>query len=306
MFPHQKIWSKSRINLLQRCQRAFVLRYGLAKLSQHHPQGQLLSQSFEIQSPWILLHQTIRNILLDYTEDYVIGNAWSEGLLKLKFRENFGRSIAQRNNVVERINSSSIVSKSQFQRAYVEPHLVEMGILICLSMLHHPTFRALLEEGSIRRVEPTTSIRIGLARIYCSPDLIHKGKNRTSLIKLHLLGQLPPFDRQHQSSLIQLYGDVRSPVIMFQLNQRSWHVHQSIPTNAQRRQAMQLVEMDIQRMGEAYTSIGKRNDLSKVPLADSYRSCMHCNVKFLCPSRHGLEHAKAEQRSLMCRFERKQ
>ena len=300
MFPHQKIWSKSRINLLQRCQRAFVLRYGLAKLSQHHPQGQLLSQSFDIQSPWILLHQIIRNILLDYAEDYVIGHVWAEGLLKARFREDFTQIIAQRNQLVERINSYNIVSRSQFQRAHAEPHLIEMGIQICLSMLHHQTFRSFLKEGTIQRREPTTSIKKEQTRIYSSPDLIHKGKNGTTLIKIHLIGHLTSFDRQHQSSLLQLYGDGHSSVIIFQLERRSWHVHQSIPTKAQRSQAMQLVEMDIQRMEDAYTSIGKRNDLSKVPLADSYRSCMHCNVKFLCPSRHGLEHAKAEQRSLMC------
>jgi len=300
MFPLRKIWSKSRINLLQRCQRAFVLRYGLAKLSQHHPQGQLLSQSFEIQSPWILLHQAIRGIILDYAEDYVIGNVWSEGLLKARFQADFSQMITNRNNSVERINSFDIISKSQFQSVHIEPHLLEMGIQICLNMIRHQTFRSLLEEGTIQRLEPTHSIRKEQIRIYCSPDLVHKGNNGTSLIKLHLMGQLTPFERQHQSSLLQLYGDSHSPVIMFQLKRRKWHVHQSIPTNAQRTQAMQLVEMDIQRMEDAYTSIGKRNDLSKVPLADSYRSCMHCNVKFLCPSRHGLEHAKAEQRSLMC------
>ena len=110
---------------------SIVLRYGLAKLSQHHPQGQLLSQSFDIQSPWILLHQVIRNILLDYVEDYVIGHVWSEGLLKARFREDYTQIITHRNQLVERINSYNIVSRSQFQRAHVEPHLVEMGIQIC-------------------------------------------------------------------------------------------------------------------------------------------------------------------------------
>jgi hypothetical protein len=238
--------------------------------------------------------------VLDYVEDYVIGNVWSEGLLKARFREDFTQIITHRNQLVERINSYNIVSRAQFQRAHAEAHLVEMGIQICLSMLHNQTFRSFLEEGTIQRREPTASIKNEQTRIYSSPDLIHKGKNGTTLIKIHLIGQLTSFDRQHQSALLQQYGDAHSSVIIFQLNRRSWHVHRSIPTNAQRTQAIQLVEMDIQRMEDAYTSIGKRNDLSKVPLADSYRSCMHCNVKFLCPSQRGLEHAKAEQRSLMC------
>ena len=300
MFPHQPTWSKSRINLLQRCQRAFVLRYGLAKLSQHHPQGQLLSQSFDVQSPWILLHQTIRGILLDYAEDYVIGNVWSEGLLKVRFQADFSRAIAQRNQSIERIYSFDIVSKSQFQRADTEPHLIEMGIQICLNMVRHQTFQRLLQEGTIQRLEPTSSIRKEQTRIYCSPDLIHKGRNGTSVIKFNLIGQLTPFERQHQSSLLQLYGDPHSSVIMFEVKRRKWHAHQSIPTTSQRTHAIRLVEMDIREMESAYTSIGRRNDLSKVPLADSYRSCMYCHVKFLCPSRHGLEQAKAEQRSLIC------
>ena len=70
MFPSQPTWSTSRSNLLQRCPRAFVLRYGLAQLSRHHERGRILSIAFQIQTPWILMHQTIREVFLDYLEDY--------------------------------------------------------------------------------------------------------------------------------------------------------------------------------------------------------------------------------------------
>ena len=70
MFPQQPTWSNSRINLLQRCPRAFVLRYGLAQVSRHHERGEILSIAFQIQTPWILLHQTVREVVLDYVEDH--------------------------------------------------------------------------------------------------------------------------------------------------------------------------------------------------------------------------------------------
>ena len=38
---------------MQRCPRAFVLRYGIAAYAADHPTGQMLKDAFEIQTPWI-------------------------------------------------------------------------------------------------------------------------------------------------------------------------------------------------------------------------------------------------------------
>ena len=58
---------------MQRCPRAFVLRYGIAACATGHPTGQLLKDSFAIQTPWILMQMSIRETIRDYVEDYQLG-----------------------------------------------------------------------------------------------------------------------------------------------------------------------------------------------------------------------------------------
>tara|TARA_B100001758_G_scaffold145819_1_gene125633 strand:- start:3126 stop:3401 length:276 start_codon:yes stop_codon:yes gene_type:complete len=53
---------------MQRCPRAFVLRYGIAAYAADHPTGQMLKDSFEIQTPWILMQMSIRETIRDNLE----------------------------------------------------------------------------------------------------------------------------------------------------------------------------------------------------------------------------------------------
>ena len=85
--------------------RAFVLRYGLAQVSRHHERGEILSIAFQIQTPWILLHQTVREVVLDYVEDYVNGTVWSNGLIRSRFKMDFEKAMHMRNRIIERIQS---------------------------------------------------------------------------------------------------------------------------------------------------------------------------------------------------------
>ena len=184
----------------------------------------------------------------------------------------------------------------------VEPevHLIEMGVDACLKLLENPNFVALLSEGSIERIEATTSVLQGKIRIYAAPDFIHYGQDRTSLVKFNLYGQVTRRERERQAALIKLYGNNESAVIHFSLKYRKWSVNTIVSTQTQTKQTLNLVSQDVEKMEAMFAQVGKNNDLSLIPLADSFRSCMNCNVRALCPSRHGYEHAKAEQRSLMC------
>ena len=298
MFPYQPTWSNTRINLLQRCPRAFVLRYGLAQLSKHHAQGQMLSVAFQIQTPWVLLHQTIREVLLDYIEDHGIGNQWSKGLLRARVKADYTKAIQRRNQRIRTIQSQQMAQS--FTVVEPEIHLIEMGVDACLKLLENPNFVALLSEGSIERIEATTSVLQGKIRIYAAPDFIHYGQDRTSLVKFNLYGQVTRRERERQAALIKLYGNNESAVIHFSLKYRKWSVNTIVSTQTQTKQTLNLVSQDVEKMEAMFAQVGKNNDLSLIPLADSFRSCMNCNVLALCPSRHGYEHAKAEQRSLMC------
>ena len=285
--------------MLQRCPRAFVLRYGLAKLSKNHPQGQLLSEVFQIQTPWILMHQTIRTVLLDYVEDHQIGTVWSHELLTIRFRRDYLKAIADRNQRVKRLQKYGLAA-SFFHTIQPEEHLIKMGIESCVGILLNSVFQGLLSNGSIERMEANEFTRIQNIRMYCAPDLLHRSSKGLTIIKLQLYGKVSRSKRIQQASLLQSYGNDDSEVIQFCLQRRKWNVHKTIPVARQRKQASELVVLDLKQIDTLFSKVEKNNDLTKIPLADSYRSCMNCNVKFMCPARTGYENAKAEQRILMC------
>ena len=285
--------------MLQRCPRAFVLRYGLAKLSKNHPQGQLLSEVFQIQTPWILMHQTIRTVLLDYVEDHQIGTVWSHELLSVRFRRDYLKAIADRNQRVKRLQKYGLAA-SFFHTIQPEEHLIKMGIESCIGILLNSVFQGLLSNGSIERMEANEFTRIQNIRMYCAPDLLHRSSKGLTIIKLQLYGKVSRSKRIQQASLLQSYGNNDSEVIQFCLQRRKWNVHKTIPVARQRKQASELVVLDLKQIETLFSKVEKNNDLTKIPLADSYRSCMNCNVKFMCPARTGYENAKAEQRILMC------
>ena len=298
MFPQQPTWSNSRIDLLQRCPRAFVLRYGLAHVSRHHERGEILSIAFQIQTPWILLHQTVREVVLDYVEDPVNGTVWSNGLIRSRFKMDYEKAMHMRNRLIKRIQAHN--QHASFQEKRPEQHLIEMGIEICITLIQHPELQNLLAEGSIKRIELTTPTQYGRWKIYSAPDLMHYGPKGTSLIKLNLYGLPSRNNRERQAALTRLYGDRNSTVVLFSVKERMWIVTRIKPLNEQVQQSLELVANDVGKMESILSQVGRNNDMSLIPLADSYRSCMHCNVRFLCPSLHGLEKAKAEQRTLMC------
>ena len=299
MYPFQPTWSTTRINLLQRCPRAFALRYGLARLSRNHPQGQLLSEVFQIQTPWILMHQTIRTVLLDYVEDHQIGTVWSHELLSIRFRRDYFKAIAERNQRVERLQKYGLAA-SFFHTIQPEEHLIKMGIESCIGILLISVFQGLLSNGSIERMEANQFTRIRNIRMYCAPDLLHRSSKGLTIIKFQLYGKISQSKRIQQASLLQSYGNDNSEVIQFCLRGRKWNAHKTIPIARQRKQASDLVVLDLKQIETVFSKVEKNNDLTKIPLADSYRSCTNCNVKFMCPVRNGYENAKAEQRVLMC------
>ena len=298
MFPQQPTWSNSRINLLQSCPRAFVLRYGLAHVSKHHERGEILSIAFQIQTPWIVLHQTIREVVHDYVEDHVNGTVWSNDLIRLRFKMDYEKAMQMRNRLIERIQAHN--HHTSFQERQPEKHLIDMGIETCITFIQHPELQNLLAEGSLKRIELTTPTQYGKWKLYSAPDFLHDGPKGTTLIKLNLYGLPSRNNRERQAALTQLYGDRDSTVVLFSLNQRKWVVNRITPMNDQVQKCLNLVAKDVEKMESILSQVGRNNDLSLIPLADSYRSCMHCNVRFLCPSLHGLEKAKAEQRTLMC------
>ena len=245
------------------------------------------------------MHQTIRTVLLDYVEDHQIGTVWSHELLTIRFRRDYFKAIADRNQRVKRLQKYGLTA-SFFHTIQPEEHLIKMGIESCIGILLNSVFQGLLSTGSIERMEANEFTRIQNIRMYCAPDLLHRSSKGLTIIKLQLYGKVSRSKRIQQASLLQSYGNDDSEVIQFCLQRRKWNVHKTMPVARQRKQASELVVLDLKQIEALFSKVEKNNDLTKIPLADSYRSCMNCNVKFMCPARTGYENAKAEQRILMC------
>ena len=246
MFPQQPTWSNSRINLLQRCPRAFVLRYGLAQVSRHHERGEILSIAFQIQTPWILLHQTIREVVLDYVEDHVNGTVWSNGLIRLRFKMDYEKAMRMRNRLVERIQAHD--HNTSFQKKQPENHLIDMGVETCITFTQHPELQNLLAEGSVKRIELTTPTQYGKWNLYSAPDFVHHGPKGNSLIKLNLYGLPSRNNRERRAALTQLYGNRDSTVVQFSLKGRKWIIHRMTPMSEQVKQSLNLVANDVEKM----------------------------------------------------------
>ena len=86
----------------------------------------MLSVAFQIQTPWVLLHQTIREVLLDYIEDHGIGNQWSKGLLRARVKADYTKAIQRRNQRIRTIQSQQMAQS--FTVVEPEVHLIEMGV----------------------------------------------------------------------------------------------------------------------------------------------------------------------------------
>jgi len=63
----------------------------------------MLTIAFQIQTPWILLHQTIREVVLDYFEDHANGTKWSNGLIGSRFKMDYQKAMQNRNRLIERL-----------------------------------------------------------------------------------------------------------------------------------------------------------------------------------------------------------
>lgn len=284
---------------MQRCPRAFVLRYGIAAYATEHPTGQLLKDSFEIQTPWILMQMSIRETIRDYVEDYQIGMKWSRNLIRLKFSQLFRYKIQDRNSLITQLPNWKEPG-SIFRTVKPEKHLEQIGAKRCIDLLENDSFIDLLDTMFIKSIPPTKSKNIDGIRIYNSADFIaKKGEESIALIRINLFGSHSVDQIKYDAALFSL-GMRNQTMIQYSWKNGRWFIHRTKVCEEQKHSIRRLIRLDSIEMERILKLVGPKNNLEQVPFADSSRACTYCSVRFLCPAKDGLEEAKMEQMSLMC------
>lgn len=298
MHPIQRTWSRTRVNLMQRCPRAFVLRYGIAAYAISHPTGQLLKHSFAIQTPWILMQMSIRETIRDYVEDYQLGMKWSTNLIQLKFNQIFRYRIEDRNSIIAK-HPEWKEQKSLFHRVKPEKHLEKIGAERCIKLIENDSFVHLLDTTTIKSIPPTKSKFVGGIKVYNSTDFCaNRGKN-SILIRINLFGY-SSIDQINQNAALFSLGKGNKTIIQYSWKNGKWFIHKTNVSKKENKSIRRLILLDSQEMERILKLVKPKNNLEQVPFADSSRTCMHCSVRFLCPAMNRLEEAKGEQMALMC------
>ena len=298
MHPIQRTWSRTRVNLMQRCPRAFVLRYGIAAYATSHPTGQLLKDSFAIQTPWILMQMSIRETIRDYVEDYQLGMKWSTNLIQLKFNQIFRYRIEDRNSIIAQLKEWK-EPESMFRRVKPEKHLEEIGAERCIKLIQNESFITFMDTAILNTVPFTKSKLLDGIKTYNSPDFLAEKDQKRFLIRINLFGY-NSIDQIRQDAALFSLGMKNQTIVQYSWKNGRWYVHKTNVSEKEKVSMRQLIHLDSKEMDHLLNLVGPKNNLEQIPFADSPRACMHCSVRFLCPAKHGLEEAKLEQMSLMC------
>jgi hypothetical protein len=298
MHPIQRTWSRTRINLMQRCPRAFVLRYGIAAYATKHPTGQMLREYFSIQTPWILMQMSIRETIRDYVEDYQIGMRWSTNLIQLKFNQIFRHRIQDRNSIISKLSTWN-EKNSMFHRVNPEQHLEEIGAERCIKLIQDELFIQLLNTTVFKSISPLKSKIVDGIKIYNSADFCAEKGKRSMLIRINLFGY-SSIDQINQNAALISLGTDKKTIVQYSWKNGKWFIHKTNVSKKENKSIHQLIRLDSKEMERILKLVGTKNNLEKIPFADSSRSCMHCSVRFLCPAKDRLEEAKGEQMALMC------
>lgn len=283
---------------MQRCPRAFVLRYGIAAYATNHPTGQLLTNSFAIQTPWILMQMSIRETIRDYVEDYQMGMKWSMNLVRLKFNQVFQYRIGDRNSIITQLKEWK-EQDSVFRRVKPEKHLEEIGAERCIKLIEDESFIHLLDTMVLKSIPATRSKRIDGVRVYNSSDFSAEKGEHSFLIRINLYGY-SSIDQINQNAALFSLGTENATVIQYSWKNGKWFIHKTNVSTNEKKSIRRLILLDSQEMERILKLVGSKNNLERVPFADSSRTCMNCSIRFLCPAKNRLEEAKGEQMSLMC------
>ena len=244
------------------------------------------------------MQMSIRETIRDYVEDYQIGMRWSTNLIQLKFNQIFRHRIQDRNSIISKLSTWN-EKNSMFHRVNPEQHLEEIGAERCIKLIQDELFIQLLNTTVFKSISPLKSKIVDGIKIYNSADFCAEKGKRSMLIRINLFGY-SSIDQINQNAALISLGTDKKTIVQYSWKNGKWFIHKTNVSKKENKSIHQLIRLDSKEMERILKLVGTKNNLEKIPFADSCRSCMHCSVRFLCPAKDRLEEAKGEQMALMC------
>ena len=305
-----RAWSVTRRQLMNKCPRAFILKYGFKKkqggFNRH------LTNISNWASPYMLMQRALRGLVIQRLECFSKGMNWVENDLALKIRSRIVGGLRRQKSVLDVIEKR--IGKSSSLRRKVSVKEIDRLIEICClryhSIISSPPFSDIL-SGKIEQwftFSRLSSIIVRDFDLHISPDLVWiRGRN------CHLLR----FSVQGSSEMKEHKSLENTAMVIWAMNQKG------LPSNHERyvienvvwssgrwnrwietcnqtdiQDSMGIIMKDISQMSELYSRMGPACDLSQIPLAKDESVCRTCGHRDTCPGGENLQRASLIQSAL--------
>jgi len=302
-----KIWSLSRRTLMNRCPRAWILKYGFDKrkggFNQH------LRNISDWSTPWRLMQRSLRGIILQRLEAYSKGYIWIEKDLASKIRHRIIGAMKRQQSVIHVIETRT--GERSDLRKIIQTNEIDRLVEIACHRYH-----AVMECGPISdiikgkitqwhtysRLEKT---KLDKTEAHISPDIAWKKGSTWHLLRFTVqgtavLGEEKCLENMAMVIWAQISNGLPANPERYIVENLSWskgkwnrwteRANQTLVNDA-----MKLIYNDMNAMIDLHERLGPACDLSQIPLANSKRTCMSCGHRDTCPGGEDLVRARLEQ-----------
>ena len=310
MANRPKIWSISRRSLMNRCPRAWVLKYGFAKrqggFNQH------LRNISDWSSPWRLMQRALRGVIIDRLTAYKEGYSWIEKDLAGKIRNRIIGGMFRQKSVIEVIETR--IGGISDLRSQIAPNRVNRLVEIACHRFHavmeskplHDILNGKITEWYLfSRLQKT---KLGKYKLHISPDLVWFSGKTCHLLRFTVQGVSSPGDDKHLENVAMVEWAMqrkglpanyeRYIVENLYWNNGRWKLWRERCTERDLEDSKHMINSDMQAMIDLHYRLGLTCDLSQIPLAKSKRTCRNCGHRDTCPGGEDLHRAKLEQSAL--------
>ncbi len=305
-----KIWSVSRRTLMNRCPRAWVLRYGFSKRRSGF--NKHLRNISDWSAPWRLMQRALRGVIIERFETLLKNSVWIEKDLASKIRHRIIGAMLRQNSVVDVIESrtgkrSNLRDIMQIDRL---DRLVEIAchryhsVMKCKPMVD--IVQGKISEWNIfSRLEKTKMDNID---VHLSPDIVWKSGSTWHLLRFSVQGSVTMRDEnrlEHMAMVVwgKMMNGLPENSERYIVENLSWsrgkwnrwaeRANQTLVDDA-----MKMIYRDMGAMIDLHERLGPSCDLSQIPLASSKRICNGCGHRDTCPGGEDLVRASLEQSAL--------
>ena len=305
-----KTWSISRRSLMNKCPRAWILKYGFARkqggFNRH------LRNISDWSSPWRLMQRALRGVIIDRMNSHLHGHDWIEKDLAGKIRNRIIGSTARQKSVIEvietRIGGISDL-RSQLDIKKVD-RLVEIACQRFHAAIRTKPLKDII-EGKINRwylFSRIKKVKFEKFELHICPDIVWFSGSTCHLLRFTVQGVSNPGEDRLLENIAMVkwaceqQGLPSNPdryiVENLYWNKGRWNMWRVRANQKNLNDSMEMIKSDLKAMVDLHHRLGLVCDLSQIPLANSKSTCRNCGHRDTCPGGDDLHRARLEQSAL--------